>query len=107
MNHLSTRGFLDLHEGDAGVGGAGGDAELLEFVGVAGMVGAVVDQDHADGAVQLGVGGLGGELGVLGVGLAFEDALGVRLLRLVAQDEDDLAFDVEVRRSRRSGIRAR
>ena len=54
-------------------------------VGRARMVGAVVDQDHADGTVELGVGGLGGELSVLRGGLAFEDALGVRFLRLVAQ----------------------
>ena len=59
------------------------------------MVGAVGDQDHAGGAVQFGVGGLGGELRVLGQGLAFKDALGVRFLRLVTHHQDDLAFDVE------------
>ena len=45
--------------------------------------------------MHLGVGGLGGELRVLGEGLAFEDALRVRFLRLVAHHQDDLAFDVE------------
>ena len=46
--------------------GPGGDAEFLQLVGLARMVGAVVDQDHAGCAVQLGVGRLAGELRVLG-----------------------------------------
>ena len=75
--------------------GPDGDAEFLQFVGVARMVGAVGYQDHAGRAVHLGVGRLGGKLRVLGESLAFEDALVVRFLRLVAQHQDDLAFHVE------------
>ena len=44
---------------------------------------------------NLGVGGFGGELRVLGKGLAFEDALGVRSPAVRGADQDDLAFDVE------------
>ena len=94
---LFDAGFLDLHKRNAGVRGARGNAELLQFVGCARMVGAIGHQNHAGSTVDLGVGGLGGKLRVLGKGLAFKDALGVRLLRLVAQHQYDLAFDVEAR----------
>ena len=57
--------------------------------------GAVVDQNHADGAVHLGVRRLAEELRVLGVNLAREDALLVEFLRLVPQHEHDLALDVD------------
>ena len=59
------------------------------------MVGAVRHQDDPGGAVQFGVGSLGGKLRVLRQGLAFKHALGVGFLRLVTQDQDDLAFDVQ------------
>ena len=92
---LFDAGFLHLHKRNAGIGGARGDAEFLQFIGLARMVGAVGDQDHAGRTVHFGIGCLGGELRVLGEGLAFEDALRVRFLGLVAHHQDDLAFDVE------------
>ena len=88
---------LHLHELDAGVVRARGGAEFLQIVGVAGMRADVVDQQHRLGAVNLGVGGLAEDLRVRGVDLAFKHALVVELLRLVTQQQNDLALHVEAR----------
>ncbi len=80
-----------------GVGGTGGSAELLQIVGVVGMRRNVVYHEHRFGAMQLGVHGLAEDLRMCRVNFAFEDALFVELLRLVAEHHDDLAFDVQAR----------
>jgi len=70
-------------------------AELLQLVGIAGVRGAVVDQDHGRSAVHLGIDGLVDEDGVGGEVLAGEDTVLIRLLRFVPQNQDQLAFDVK------------
>ncbi len=88
---------LHLHELDARIVGARGGAEFLQIVGIAGMRGDIVDQQHGLGAVNLGIGRFAEDLRVRGVDLAVEHALVVELLRFVAQQQNDLAFDVEAR----------
>ena len=98
---------LHLNELDAGVVGTRRGAEFLQVVGIAGMRADIVDQKHGLGAVNLGVGRLAENLGVGGIDLALEHALFVELLRLVTQQHNDLAFDIQARRSRRNCIRER
>ena len=86
---------LHLHELDAGVVGAVGGAEFLQVVGIAGVRADIVDHQHGLGAVNLGVGCFAEDLRVGGVDLAVEHALFVELLRLMAQQQHDLALHVE------------
>src|ERR1700722_7361429 len=88
---------FDLDELDAGIVRAFRASEFLQVVGVARMRADIVDQQHGFGSMKLGVGGLAENLGVSGVDLAFEHALFVELLRLVAQQQYDLAFHIQPR----------
>ncbi len=93
---VDNRGFY-LNELDAGVVGAFGASELFQIVGIARMRANVVDHQDGLGAVIFRIRRLGEDLRVGGIDLAFEDAFVVEFLRLVTQENDDFAFDVETR----------
>jgi hypothetical protein len=57
----------------------------------------IVDQQHGLGAVKLGIGRLAENLRMGGIDFAFEDALFVELLRLMAQQQNDLALHIQPR----------
>ena len=97
LQPLVDDGGLHLDEFDAGVVGTRRSAELFEIVGVAGVRGDVVHQEHSLGAVNLGVGRFAEDLRVRRVDLAVEYTLVVELLRLVTQEHNDLAFHVQAR----------
>ena len=72
-------------------------AESLQLVGRRFVIDAVVDQDHAGGAVLSRIGGFAVGLRVIGVNLAVEHALFVVFLRLVRQHHDEFAAYIYAR----------
>ncbi len=59
------------------------------------VIEGIVDKNDASRAVQLGVGGLAKELGVLGVDLAVKHTVLIELLRLVPQNQHQLVLYVQ------------
>ena len=86
---------LDLNERNSGVGRARGVAEFFELVCIAAMIEPVVDQDHAARSVHFGIHRFAEKLRMLGVGFAREDALFIEFLGLVAENHNQLVFDIK------------
>src|SRR5579863_4204940 len=86
---------LHLQERNARIAGSGNFGKFFQFLSLARMGPTIAYQNHTARAVHPGVAGLTPELGVLGVDLACENTLVVELLRLVAQDERNLAVYVD------------
>ncbi len=84
----------DLHEGNAGVVRPDGLAKFFHVVGIAAMIGLVVDENDAARAVQFGIDGFAEKLRVFSIDAAVEHAFFVVLLRLVAQNQHQLVADV-------------
>ena len=95
MNHLSTSALATCTNGMPASAGPWQTHELFERVRT--VIGIVIHVDDGDGSVRAGIQRLAEELGVLGVDAAFEDAVVLELLRLVAEQHHDFAADVDVR----------
>ena len=86
---------FDLDEREPASDGPSVAPNGSRVVAFSGMRGHIVNQDDAQCTMRLGVAGFAEELRVLGIHFAGENALVVELLRLVAQDQYELAFRVE------------